>query len=91
MKVLIIGSGGREHAFARKVNESPLVDKIFLAPGNGGTETEFTNLPIEASHFEQLRDAILSLKIKLVIVGPEQPLVDGIIDYFQNQENMNYV
>ena len=44
LKVLIIGSGAREHAFARKVNESPLVDKIFLAPGNGGTETEFTNL-----------------------------------------------
>jgi len=87
LKVLIIGSGGREHAFARKVNESLLVDKIFLAPGNGGTETEFTNLSIEASHFEQLRDAILSLKIKLVIVGPEQPLVDGIIDYFQNQED----
>jgi len=84
LNVLILGSGAREHAFAWKIAQSPLVDQIFLAPGNGGTETEFINLPINPLEFEKLAQAILEKKIGLVLIGPEQPLVEGVVDYFEN-------
>ena len=87
INALIIGSGGREHAFACKIGQSLLIDKIYVAPGNGGTEIEFTNLPIDPLDFEGLAKAILQFGIKLVLVGPEQPLVGGIIDFFENQTN----
>ena len=84
LNALIIGSGAREHAFAFKMGQSLLINKIYLAPGNGGTEVEFTNLPIDPLDFEGIAKAIRQFEIKLVLVGPEQPLVEGIIDYFEN-------
>ncbi len=87
MNVLILGSGAREHALAHKISESPQVTTLFLAPGNGGTETEFHNLPVSLSDFEGLSRIIEEKKIGLVVVGPEQPLVDGVVDFFQSHSN----
>ena len=84
LNALIIGSGAREHAFAFKMGQSLLINKIYLAPGNGGTEVEITNLPIDPLDFEGIAKAIRQFEIKLVLVGPEQPLVQGIIDYFED-------
>jgi phosphoribosylamine--glycine ligase len=84
MKVLVIGSGGREHALAWKVAQSAQVEKVFVAPGNGGTATEtgITNVAIDVMAFEQLADFAEQESIGLTIVGPEAPLVGGIVDYF---------
>jgi len=87
IKVLIIGSGAREHAFALKISKSNLVSSVFIAPGNGGTEKEFSNLPIASLDFDGLANAIVENDVKLVLIGPEQPLVDGIVDFFQNHPN----
>ncbi len=83
MNVLIIGSGGREHAIAWKIAQSPMLEKLFLAPGNAGTSDVAINLPVSVSDFEGIKAAVLKHKIGLVIVGPEAPLVDGIQDFFQ--------
>jgi phosphoribosylamine--glycine ligase len=90
INALIIGSGAREHAFAWKIKQSPLIEKIYLAPGNGGTERQFINLPIETLEFDKIAKAILDLEIKLVLIGPEQPLVDGIVDFFENQTDSGF-
>ena len=90
INVLIIGSGAREHAFAWKIAQSPIVDQIFLAPGNGGTGTDYINLVIDPLDFEGIAKAILQFSIKLVLVGPEQPLVEGIIDFFENQSDSRF-
>ena len=82
MKVLIIGSGGREHALARKVKESPLVKEVFCAPGNGGTAKIATNVAIEANDIAGLKKFALEKVIDLTVVGPENPLVLGIVDEF---------
>ena len=84
MKVLIVGSGGREHALSWKVSQSPKVDKVFVAPGNGGTELEtlITNVDIQANDIEGLAEFALEEKIDLTIIGPEDPLVNGITDRF---------
>lgn len=87
MNALIIGSGGREHALASKIARSTLVKTVFVAPGNGGTEIEFNNLKIDPLDFESIGEAILNNKIELVIIGPEKPLVEGIIDHFENHPN----
>ncbi len=81
MRILLLGSGGREHAIAWKIAQSPLCEKLFIAPGNAGTSTCGTNLPIGVIDFEAIKDACLSHQINLVIVGPEEPLVKGITDY----------
>tara|TARA_Y100001970_G_scaffold266394_1_gene355027 strand:+ start:44446 stop:45726 length:1281 start_codon:yes stop_codon:yes gene_type:complete len=85
MKVLIIGSGGREHALGWKIAQSRKVSKIYIAPGNGGTELEpaLTNVNIEANNIRQLLEFAIENKIDLTIVGPEDPLVNGITDIFQ--------
>ena len=82
MKVLIIGGGGREHALAYKVAQSPLVDKIFVAPGNPGIaeEDKVENVNINVNDIEDLLAFAKKEKISLTIVGPEQPLVMGIVD-----------
>ncbi len=80
MNVLIIGAGGREHAIAWKLKQSPLCKKIFVAPGNGGTHDIATNLEIDVKNVEQVKDAIIEHNIALVIVGPEEPLVNGLVD-----------
>ncbi len=82
MNVLIIGSGGREHAFAWKIAQSPLLGQLFIAPGNAGTRNHGTNLPIGVSDFEGVKAAVLEHNIELVVVGPEAPLVEGISDFF---------
>ncbi len=83
MKVLVIGSGGREHALAWKLQQSEMVDEIFIAPGNGGTRQIGTNVPIAANDLEGLLDFAIQQKIDVTIVGPEEPLVLGIVDLFQ--------
>ncbi|MCY6371783.1 phosphoribosylamine--glycine ligase [Clostridium ganghwense] len=83
MKVLIVGSGGREHAIAWRVSQSPLVEKIFCAPGNGGTEKENKCENIKIEKINELAEFAKKEEIKLTIVGPEAPLVDGIVDAFK--------
>ncbi len=88
MKVLIIGNGGREHALAWKIAQSPQVDKIYVAPGNAGTalEDKVTNMNIMASDIDSLLAFALQQSIDLTIVGPEAPLVQGIVNYFQQHD-----
>ena len=83
MKVGIIGSGGREHAICEFIKKSSKIDKIFCFPGNAGTQNIAQNIQIDLTNFEILKDFILKNKIELVIVGPEKPLVDGIVDYLE--------
>ena len=83
MKVGIIGSGGREHALCQSIKKSKKVDKIFCFPGNAGTENIADNINLEEGNFENLKNFIIENKIDLVVVGPEQPLVDGIVDYLE--------
>jgi len=82
MNVLIIGSGGREHALAWKIAQSNLLNDLFIAPGNAGTEDLGTNIPVGVNDFDQIKEIVLNHNIELVIVGPEDPLVNGIHDYF---------
>ena len=83
MKILIIGAGGREHAIAWKLAQSNRPVDIFLAPGNAGTASDYTNVPIDVMDFDRLLDFALTEAIELVIVGPEDPLCAGIVDLFQ--------
>ena len=86
MKVLVIGSGAREHCLAWKIAQSSLVDKIFCAPGNGGTSLIAENVDISVSDIDGLLKFALDRKIDLTVVGPEAPLVDGIVDIFESKE-----
>ncbi|MCF7908883.1 MAG: phosphoribosylamine--glycine ligase [Candidatus Omnitrophica bacterium] len=85
MKVLVIGSGGREHCLAWKLSQSALVDKLYCAPGNGGTVLLAENLDISATDIESLLKFAKTEKIDLTVVGPEAPLVKGIVDQFESQ------
>jgi phosphoribosylamine---glycine ligase len=89
--VLIIGSGGREHAFAHKIASSKLLNTLFVAPGNEGTASIATNLKISDSDFDGIKNAVISNQIQLVIVGPELPLVKGIVDFFQNDDDLKNI
>jgi phosphoribosylamine--glycine ligase len=89
--VLIIGSGGREHAFAHKIASSNLLNKLFVAPGNAGTASIATNLKISDSDFDGIKNAVISNQIQLVIVGPELPLVKGIVDFFTNDDDLKNI
>ena len=91
MNTLILGSGGREHAFAWRIAQSPLCDKLFVAPGNAGTAQVATNLSIGYNDFEKIAEAVISNEIELIIVGPEEPLVKGIRDYFQSREDLKNI
>ena len=84
MIVGIIGSGGREHAICKKIKESPKSTQIFCIPGNAGTSSIAQNIEIKINDFKSIKDFCLKRKIELLIVGPEQPLVDGIVDYFSD-------
>jgi len=88
MNILIIGNGGREHAFAWKIKQSNLCDKLFVAPGNAGTAIVAENVEIAVDDFEKIGDLCLQQKIGLVLVGPEVPLVKGIRDYFENDPKL---
>ena len=87
MKVLIIGSGGREHALSWKCIQSSMVSKVYVAPGNAGTQIEdnIQNVAIDPENFAELSNFAQDNEIELTIVGPEQPLVDGICDYFESK------
>ncbi|MCE7067656.1 phosphoribosylamine--glycine ligase [Dyadobacter sp. CY326] len=91
MNILILGSGGREHAFAWKIAQSPLCDTLFVAPGNAGTAGVATNLSISYNDFDAIAGAVLANNIELVIVGPEEPLVNGIVDYFESREDLSKI
>jgi phosphoribosylamine--glycine ligase len=85
MKVLIIGSGGREHALAWKLSQSPKVDTVYCAPGNGGTQTLGSTLSFALDDFASLADFAIKESIDLTVVGPEDPLVGGIVDFFKER------
>jgi len=84
MNVGIIGSGGRENSICFALSKSDKVDKIFCMPGNGGTENISKNLIIDINNFQEIKNAVEKNNIDLLIVGPEKPLVDGIVDFFEN-------
>ncbi|WP_276389076.1 phosphoribosylamine--glycine ligase [Eudoraea chungangensis] len=84
MNILVLGSGGREHTLAWKLNQSEKSGKIFVAPGNAGTSEIATNVSLNVNDFKAIKDLVLKEEIKLVVVGPEDPLVNGIYDYFEN-------
>jgi len=84
MNLLLLGSGGREHALAWKIAQSPKIDKLFIAPGNAGTALTGTNIPISATDFLSLKAFVLENEIDMVVVGPEDPLVKGVYDSFLN-------
>ena len=86
MKVGIIGSGGREHAICHALNKSNKVDKIYCFPGNAGTGKIALNISIDLENFNALKEFIISEKIDLVVIGPEKPLVDGIVDFLQKSK-----
>jgi phosphoribosylamine--glycine ligase len=91
MNVLIIGSGGREHAFAWKIAQSPLLSSLFIAPGNPGTASLGTNLAIGVADLAGIVEAIRKHQIELVVVGPEEPLVKGLRDYIESQDDLQQV
>ena len=91
MKTLIIGSGAREHAFCWKLLQSSVVDKIFVAPGNAGTSSIAKNLNIDISDFNQIKTSIINLGVDLVIVGPEIPLIEGLVDFINNEKDLQNV
>jgi len=91
MRVLLLGSGGREHAIAWKIAQSSQLDQLFIAPGNAGTGNHGTNVSIQPTDFEAIKNFVLENKITLVVVGPEDPLVKGIYDFFQADETIKHV
>ena len=91
MNVLVIGSGGREHAFGWKISKSKIPNKLFFAPGNAGTENLGINLDIDISNFKQLENSIVRNNINLVLVGPEVPLVSGISDFIHSNKKLEKI
>ena len=91
MKLLLLGSGGREHALAWKIAQSPKVEKLYIAPGNAGTSSVGENVNIKATDFDALKAFALKEKIDMIVVGPEDPLVEGIYDYFQNSPETKHI
>ena len=91
MNVLVIGSGGREHAFGWKISKSKIPNKLFFAPGNAGTENIGINLDIDISNFNQLENSIVGNNINLVLVGPEVPLVFGISDFIHSNKKLEKI
>ena len=91
MNILLIGSGGREHALAWKIAQSPKTEKLFIAPGNAGTAEVGMNVPIAATDFESLKKFVLEQAVSMVVVGPEDPLVKGIYDFFKRDEELSVI
>ena len=82
MNILLLGSGGREHAFAYKISQSPHCQQLFIAPGNPGTEKHGKNVSISATDFPAIEKFVLENNIEMIVVGPEEPLVKGIFVFF---------
>jgi phosphoribosylamine---glycine ligase len=91
MNILLLGNGGREHAFAWKMTQSELCSQLFIAPGNAGTAELGINLEIDPTDFEAVKNAVLENEVEMVVVGPEAPLVLGIYDYFQADADLSEV
>lgn len=91
MNILLLGSGGREHAFAWKISKSKLCKKLFVAPGNAGTQNIAENINLNINDFNEIKDFVIKNNIKLVIVGPEEPLVRGIVDFFNKDSKLTNV
>ncbi len=91
MNILIIGSGGREHAFAWKIKQSSHCDKLFVAPGNAGTASVAENVDISINEFEKLGSFAIKKSIELIVVGPEAPLVEGITDFFKSNATLKHI
>ena len=91
MKILILGSDGRAHTFCWKISQSKLCTKLFVAPGNAGTSQYGENLDIAVTDFESIKKVCIAKKIDIVVVGPEEPLVKGIYDFFKNDKKLNHI
>jgi|TARA_B110000483_G_scaffold237490_1_gene312350 phosphoribosylamine--glycine ligase len=91
MKILLLGSGGREYTMAWKMAQSDLLTKLYIAPGNGGTEKFGVNVKLDGEDFDAIQSFVLAKEIEMVIVGPEAPLVAGIVDYFKANTKINYI
>jgi len=91
MNILVLGSGGREHAIAWKIASSPKVEKLYVAPGNAGTRTIAENVALKPDNFEAVADFVRNANIGMVVVGPEDPLVKGIVDYFSGKKEFESV
>lgn len=91
MNILVLGSGGREHTFAWKMAQSKFCSNLFVAPGNSGTADIATNLQVSVTDFKAIKDAVIKNEIELVVVGPEDPLVQGIHDFFLNDNTLKHV
>ncbi len=91
MNVLLLGSGGREHAFAWKIKQSKHIDKLYIAPGNSGTQEFGENIKISATDFPALQEFVLANQVSMVVVGPEDPLVQGVYDYFKSVPELQFV
>lgn len=91
MNILILGSGGREHAFTHKLVQSEKVNQVFVAPGNAGTNNIATNLSINPTDFIAVKEAVIEHEISMVVVGPEAPLVEGVHDYFLQDEELKNI
>lgn len=91
MNILVLGSGGREHAFAKKIKSSKHCNNLFIAPGNSGTAQVGQNLNISYNNFKEIKNAVLQHQINMVVVGPEDPLVNGIHDFFLNDNDLRDV
>lgn len=89
MNILILGSGGREHTLAWKIKQSPKCSQIYVAPGNGGTDKVAINLPFDGKDFDVVAEAIKEHKIDMLIVGPEEPLVNGIVDFLKADKSLS--
>ena len=91
MNILLLGSGGREHALAWKIAQSPKTTALYIAPGNAGTSKIGFNLPIAADDFQEIKSAVLNYNIEMVVVGPEDPLVKGIVDFFASDIRLGHI
>lgn len=91
MNILLLGSGGREHALAWKMSQSHHCDQLFIAPGNPGTAQFGKNIPVGVNDFEAIKTICLEEKIGMLVVGPEDPLVNGVYDFFQNQQELQHI
>lgn len=91
MKLLLLGSGGREHALAWTIAQSPKIEKLFIAPGNAGMSNVGENVAIKVNDFEAIRQFVIDRQVDMVVVGPEVPLVEGISDYFKQDEALKSI
>ena len=91
MNILILGAGGREHTLAWKLSQSPKLKNLYVAPGNAGTSKIATNIPVGVNDFEGIKKAVLENDVNIVIVGPEDPLVNGVHDFFLNDSELKNI